>query len=668
MVKAITWPQLGVTELIDITELVPMPGEAIIDVVLSVSNPGTERARYLGLPTATVGFPHVPGIGAVGHVRVAAPGIAMGDLVAIRSGLHQSAIQAPVERLRKIPPGADLFGAALWQVGLVAMHGLGLGQYSSGEPLTIVGAGLVGATTRRIAVTRGTTECRVIAASVAKIWTVQQEPGIEFLCVQQLSNLARRHALVMEATGTSRGLATAVMSVADGGRIVLLGSPRALTGLVGVRELHERGLRLVGAHIDTLPDASARGGVDLLASYTSEYFALLDAGSLAMADLVTVYTPSQAPVLYRQLVSDRTLVAPAVAWSAKLEQSAGSRIAHVKEPLRPLRFGVVGCGDIGFQDAEALQRSAEATLVACFDTDPTLSRAVANGMAVRATESLADLLRDPGIDAVLVATPHDTHEEIAQAVLDTGKHLLLEKPLSADLPSARRIAKAARHATGATSVLFPGRYTAGYRAARTAQDEGMIGPVVGMVATYLVNKPPSYYCGGYSGRSLSTWRLSKVRSGGGFLIMNLMHHMDIAQSLMRAEAEWVFAWTGPSRQSPEIEDFAAVMIGYGGTVATFVGAGTVPGAPGEHFRLWGTTGQCVVLPAWQFTSADPTASVRLKPEPDDPPCAAIDGFVAAIRSGRDPDVTVNDALSLQTAVAAAYESARLGRPIRLAEF
>jgi predicted dehydrogenase len=210
-------------------------------------------------------------------------------------------------------------------------------------------------------------------------------------------------------------------------------------------------------------------------------------------------------------------------------------------------------------------------------------------------------------------------------------------------------------------VLLPGRYRAAYRNARQAWDEGLIGQPTGILATYLVDKPPSYYRGGYSMRSVSTWRMSNARSGGGILIMNLMHHLDLAQSLVRTRADWVFSRTVASPHSPEIEDFASVMVGFGDVTATFIGAASVPGPPGEQFRVWGPAGHCVVLPDWRFTSAkDREIDVRTRPGPDDPDTAAVDRFVDAVRAGRAPDVTVEEALAVQAIVAAGYESARTG--------
>jgi 2-desacetyl-2-hydroxyethyl bacteriochlorophyllide A dehydrogenase len=661
----ICWPQPGETALAEL-ELTPEPGQAVVEVTLSVSNPGTERARYLQLPNASIGFPHVPGFGSVGRVVQPIAGLAADDLVAIRCGPHQSVAAVAPQRLHRIADGTEPVDAALWQLGLIAMHGLGLGAFTPDEPLTVVGAGLIGAIARRVAIARGTPRCAVVAASAAKRWTISPEPQTKFLTTDDAASGAEQHPLVIDATGTAEGLAAAMAVVSDGGRIVLLGSPRCAAAAVPMRQIFDRKLRLIGAHIDTLPDWSAALGADLMARYTEEFFALVGSGRLTAADLVTTYAPGQAEVLYRQLAAERRLVGAAVDWS-RVQARPGPLLTSCRtrrEPWPPLRFGLVGCGDIGAENARTITQSTGCRLVACCDSDPSLAAGLADDLAVRATTSLADLLSDPDVEAVIVATPHDTHEPIAVDALAVGKHVLLQKPLAADLPAAQRIARAAADASSAASVLLPGRYSAAYRFARQAWSEGLIGRPAAIVATYLVNKNPSYYRGGYSQRAQSDWRLARARSGGGILIMNLLHHLDLAHAMAGTAADWVFARTAPSAYSAEIEDFASVMVGFGDVTATFVGAASVLEPPGEQFRVWGPQGHCVVLPAWQLSSrADSDVGVRARPEPDDPEMAAIDAFASAVRSGVPPDVTIEDALAVQALVAAGYESARTGQPV-----
>jgi predicted dehydrogenase len=662
VVTAVRWPRPGATELVQ--QPAPVPGrcDVLVDVCLSVSNPGTERARYLQLPNASIGFPHIPGLGSVGTVRDSVAGLRRGRLVAVRSGPHQSVVAVRPDRVHPVPDGTHLVDAAMWQICLISMHGLGMGGYRAGEPITVIGAGLIGTAVRRVAIARGTSACLVVARSRAKRWAAG-EAATEFVQEWRSTSTLPRTSLVVDATGTAAGLATAVSAAADGGRVVVLGSPRVARQPVSLSEIHQRGLRLVGAHIDTLADLAEVTGIDVMAEYSREYFELVAGGGLSFADAVTTFSPEQAPIMYRQLVGDATLVGAAVAWRPPPSDSAGTQSVATgrRRQDAPVGIALVGCGDIGVENAAAIRRTSRATLAGCFDTRHGLATALAAEAGTRAAASLGELVDDPEVEAVLVATPHDTHEAIASAVLRAGRHLLLQKPLSADLPAACRITALARESQCISGVLFPARFTNGYRTACRALGDGSLGRPVGLLARYLVDKPASYYRGGYSGRSESTWRLSKARSGGGVLIMNMLHHLDVARSLLAAEADSVYAITVPSRQSAEIEDVAAVVVGFGEVVASFSGAATVPGMAVDEVRIWGESGQCAVLPKWDFTARDgPDGTVPMKPEPDDPQAAAIDDFARAVRAGRPPAVSIADALALQAVVAAAYESAATG--------
>ena len=182
----------------------------------------------------------------------------------------------------------------------------------------------------------------------------------------------------------------------------------------------------------------------------------------------------------------------------------------------PVRFGLIGCGDIGVKDAEAIIACPGAELVACHDVLGRLARDVAARFGARAEAHLETMLAGHDVDAVLIATPHDTHEPIALLTLDAGQHVLLEMPLAHSLASAQRMAAAADATPLKLSVLFPMRTDARFTRARDAIKAGLVGAPLGVSASHLVDKPRSYFYGGFSQRAQSSWRLSKARSGGGF--------------------------------------------------------------------------------------------------------------------------------------------------------
>lgn len=109
-----------------------------------------------------------------------------------------------------------------------------------------------------------------------------------------------------------------------------------------------------------------------------------------------------------------------------------------------LQWGVIGTGAIATDFATAL-RSSERCRIVNVTSFPGLAKPWAERFAVpRATDSLAELLSDPEVQAVYIATPHPEHERLALAAIAAGKHVLVEKPMATSEAAAARIVEAAR--------------------------------------------------------------------------------------------------------------------------------------------------------------------------------------------------------------------------------
>jgi NADPH:quinone reductase-like Zn-dependent oxidoreductase len=315
--RAIRWPRPGVAELVEAAA--PPSGAdhgVTIDVLVTVISSGTERARYLDLPNASVPFPHHPGYMAAGVVVDGAATVPEGRLVAARHVGHQSIAVVPDRHLHLIPSGVGMIDAALWHVGVTALHGLERGSYQPGDPLAVVGSGLFGTLVRRLAIAQGSMSCLVVARSATKRWTVAGEIGSRFVLDDSPELVAERgrHSLVVDATGTAEGLTTAVQLAAPGARVVLLGSPRAALAEFPLAQVHGRGLRVVGAHVNAMHAAATLSGVDLEARLTERFFALASAGA-SFADVVALHRPEAAPAVYRQLARCGPTVGLAFDWT-----------------------------------------------------------------------------------------------------------------------------------------------------------------------------------------------------------------------------------------------------------------------------------------------------------------------------------------------------------------
>jgi len=201
----------------------------------------------------------------------------------------------------------------------------------------------------------------------------------------------------------------------------------------------------------------------------------------------------------------------------------------------PVRVGLVGAGVMGRDHAMTLARSVPgAALVTVTDPDPDRAAEVAAATGCRVAVDADALLGDPGVDAVLVASPDDTHEALVLACLAAGKPVLCEKPLAPDAETALRIVRAeAASGRRLVRVGFMRRHDPGYLAMRRALDSGDLGA------------PLLLHCRHRNAASTPAFTSDML------LTSSATHEIDIVRWLLREEIVAVSVRTGrASRRAP----------------------------------------------------------------------------------------------------------------------
>jgi UDP-N-acetyl-2-amino-2-deoxyglucuronate dehydrogenase len=189
------------------------------------------------------------------------------------------------------------------------------------------------------------------------------------------------------------------------------------------------------------------------------------------------------------------------------------------------RAAVIGCGDISIVHFEAIGALSDVTLVAVCDLDPALAKAAGDRWAVPAYSDHRALLELEQVDVVHVCTPHDQHAQVAIDCLRVGVAVLTEKPLAATVAEAERVVAAAEeHPEVKIGVCFQNRYNATVEAIRDrlARDPGTL---IGGHATVMWHRTPAYY-------AARPWRGRMSSSGGGVLINQAIHTLDLLQWLL----------------------------------------------------------------------------------------------------------------------------------------
>lgn len=127
---------------------------------------------------------------------------------------------------------------------------------------------------------------------------------------------------------------------------------------------------------------------------------------------------------------------------------------------RLVRFGIIGCGNMGAAHAEVIARHPHARLIAVCNRSPEPARRLALRFDVPAVcTDAGSFFGRSDLDAVVIATHHDSHTSLALAAAEAGKHALIEKPLALTVPECHRIALAFEKARLRAGVVFNWRFS-----------------------------------------------------------------------------------------------------------------------------------------------------------------------------------------------------------------
>ena len=217
-----------------------------------------------------------------------------------------------------------------------------------------------------------------------------------------------------------------------------------------------------------------------------------------------------------------------------------------------LKTAVIGYGKVAHTHAEALASIPESEFVAVCGRDAAKARAFAEQYRVKPFTSVEEMV-GAGVQAVVVATPHPAHAAVTVPALRAGAHAIVEKPLASSLEDCDAMIGAAREGGTTLAMISQRRLYAPVLRVRQAIDAGKLGrPVLGTVAM-LGWRSEEYY------RS-DPWRGSWDGEGGGVLVNQAPHQIDILQWFMGEVDELYGAWANLNHPTIEVEDTSVAVI------------------------------------------------------------------------------------------------------------
>jgi UDP-N-acetyl-2-amino-2-deoxyglucuronate dehydrogenase len=332
------------------------------------------------------------------------------------------------------------------------------------------------------------------------------------------------------------------------------------------------------------------------------------------------------------------------------------------------RLGIIGLGMAVTPHARSLVDLKDRVEVAyAFSPSEARRAAFAKSFPFPACDRLDAILADTSVDAVAILTPPNTHLDLVRRCAAAGKHILLEKPLEVSTANALALVEAAEQAGVTLGVMLQHRFRPAGMRLRELLRAGELGRIVGCSTTIRLWRPQSYY--DVEGRG------TRARDGGGVLITQGIHTLDLMLSLAGPVAEVAAYAVTSSVHRMETEDMVAAAVRFANGALGTIDATTAayPGFP-ERIDIIGETataalagtaltvahhdGRVTEVKADESaggTGADPMAF------PHDYHLGIWTDFFDAIDAKRLPAVSGREALKVHRLIDALLESGKTGQ-------
>ncbi|MBI4338407.1 MAG: bi-domain-containing oxidoreductase [Chloroflexi bacterium] len=713
MRQVVQYQATGKIETMEVPEPALQPGGVLVHTAFSVLSPGTERAslefgqqslaqkalrrpdmvrRVLqrawqdGIPATVrevhqrVNRPSPMGYSSAGVVLQVGEGVQgfrPGDRVACAGSqyaCHADVAFVPQNLAVPVPAGVPLDHAAFATIGAIVMQGVRVGQVSLGERVAVVGLGLVGQLTVQIARAAG---ARVLAVDLDPFRVeLARSAGAEVAVLRSEAEAAAAAfsegygvdmVLLTAATQSNDPINLAAAMAREKGLVIVVGD----VGLAVPREpfyAKELELRLSRSYGPGRYDPIyEEEGIDYPYSYVrwterrnmASFLELVASGRVTLGPLITHRFPvTSAAEAYLAIQGEAAGRSVGVVLEYDTQRPSPARIA-VSSAAPPstgsVKIGMVGAGSFARSTLlPAIKADRNTALQGVITGSGLTAAAIARefgfGYCASSTE---ELLRDPGVNCIVIATRHNLHSQQVVAALEAGKDVFVEKPLAITEAELAAIAKAHHQAGRRLMVGFNRRFAP----LAVRMREFLAGRHAPLVMTYRVNAgrvPPNHWT-------------QDPAVGGGRIIGEACHFVDLLGFLAGALPVSVYAQSAQHlAQGRQADDEVTLAVAFAdGSIGNVVyAAGGDATYPKERLEVFGD-GRTAVLDDFrtlELSHHGRKETVKGKPPGDKGHRAEWRAFAEAIQKGGPSPLPFEEAVAATLATFRAMESIRSGKP------
>jgi len=322
-----------------------------------------------------------------------------------------------------------------------------------------------------------------------------------------------------------------------------------------------------------------------------------------------------------------------------------------------LRTAICGAGHWGTRLIESVQgKSGKIRFVAAVTRDPAALEPLGERFGLALTTRYTDVLVDPAIDAVVLATPHSRHAAEIAAAAQAGKHVFVEKPFTLTRASAQSAIEACRTAGITLHVGFNRRYAPAYADMKQRIAAGEIGMLRHLEGNF--SGPPSYQT------EPGNWRSNQIESPGGSMTARGCHVLDAMVHLAGLATE-VFAVSERLQVDIDVDDTTSCLLhfagGATGTLATLHAATRF-----YRIHAFGSSGALEMRGETELCVFDLEGNVqRLRFDVVDKERAELEAFADAVAGGVKFVIAPEEIVNVVAGTEAVAASARSGTTVTI---